>query len=87
MASLESLWKHHHEEFEKLDKVEFNRLREDAEFVSGPLIGTPTAWGQEFGPYNPNRWAFGILRDGRKVCCDIAAEAGKEESDAAVPTD
>ncbi len=80
MASLESLWEHHHEEFEKLDKVEFDRLSNSKEFTSGPLISTPTAWGQEFGPYNPHRWAFGILRDGRKMCCDIAAEAEEKKT-------
>lgn len=74
-ASLKIQWEYGRESFETLDKSEFDRLLREKQFTAGPLIGEPSQWMREFGPYSPEQVAFGQLIDGRFVCCDITAEA------------
>ncbi len=69
---LSSDWEHNAPLYGKLSKVEFAALYHDGQFKSEPLQAKPSKWMQEFGPYDPKRPAFGILKDGQKVWCDTA---------------
>lgn len=77
--SLEIKWERDRESFRVMLKPEFDRLVRGEQFVDGPVIGRPSRWASEFAPYNPYRFAFGELADGRFVCCDVAAEAAGGE--------
>ena len=70
-------WERDRESFEIMSKSEFDRLAREKQFAIGPLVGAPSKWMSEYGPYCPERFAFGELPDGRFVCCNIA-EAGGE---------
>ena len=51
--------------FEKISKEEFDRFAKSKSFSVGPLLDS---FGDgEYDPYMPNRQAFGILNDGRKI--------------------
>lgn len=50
-------------------KKEFDVLMNEPGFVDGPFVET---FGDGYGePYNPNRQAFGELKDGRGVFCEL----------------
>lgn len=68
MPKLERIWEKEHDTFEQVTKAEFDKLLRDDEFIGDPLSSKPSKWAHEFGPYNPERWAFGILKDGRRIC-------------------
>ena len=57
--------------FEALDKEEFDKLHKAGEFETGPLLENHGKWIQQYGPYNPNKWAFGMLKGDRYVKCDV----------------
>ena len=72
---IQDRWEQNHGAFEVLQRKEFDALCNEGRFADGPLIGNPGKWISEFGPYDPQHWAFGKLKDSRLVCCDTAAEA------------
>lgn len=78
--SVRHKWQRDACKFEVLQNKEFDRLCDKNQFIEGPFISKASKWMSEFGPYNPHRWAFGKLGDGRLVCCDTAAEAAEAES-------
>jgi len=54
---------------ECLPKAEFDKLLDEGAFVDGPFRET---FGSGHGePYNPNRQAFGRLKDGRVVFMEL----------------
>ena len=54
-----------------LSRGEFDRLCEDGQFSDGPF---KSGFGDGHGePYNPYRQAFGTLKDGRVVYCELHA--------------
>lgn len=77
--ALQRKWEGDHKAFTILTKDVFDELCDAKQFVDGPIVSEPSKWMNEFGPYNPHRWAFGLLNDGRYVCCDTTAKAVKEE--------
>jgi hypothetical protein len=79
-VSIQDKWERNQKAFEVLSKKEFDILYNEKRFVEGPLVSKSSKWGLEFGPYNPHRWAFGELNDGRLVCCDTAAETAGGET-------
>ena len=78
-CQLEGKWELESDVFERVSKQEFDQLCRDKLFVDGPIAESPSKFGREFGPYDPYRWAFGQLSDGRFVCCDVAAEAKEDK--------
>lgn len=60
----------HPDTFVELPKAEFDQLYRDGSFEDGPLVAEKSHFADEFGPYDPHRWAFGRLQDGRLVKCD-----------------
>ncbi len=72
-VELENKWEQDHAAFTELSKIEFVHLCRAGAFVAGPMVETPSKWMREFGPYNPHRWAFGELSNGRFVSCDTTA--------------
>lgn len=59
----------------QLPKAEFDRLAKAVGFIEGPFRDT---FGDGYGePYNPNRQAFGRLRDGRLVFAELTPEADR----------
>lgn len=53
------------ETWEEITKDEFDKAALNKEFQRGPVIST---FGDHEGdPYRPNRQAFGIMKNGRKV--------------------
>ncbi len=79
MSNLRYEWETNHGAFEILTKEAFDKLFRDGQFSEAPLISEPSKWSLEFGPYDPHRWAFGELNDGRLVCCDTTAKAAGGE--------
>ncbi|KKM93804.1 hypothetical protein LCGC14_1204690 [marine sediment metagenome] len=77
--SLEIKWEYDRGSFETMSKPEFDRLARDKQFIDGPMSSCPSRWLREFGPYSPQRFAFGELMDGQFVCCDVAAQAAGGE--------
>ncbi len=73
-------WETDRDSFEVLSKKDFDDLFHNKKFSEGPMCRFPSKFANEFGPYNPHRWAFGQLTDGRFVCCDTAAKE-KEDND------
>lgn len=71
LSNLETKWEQDHASFAELSKEEFDELCRAGAFVVGPVVGAPSKWCREFGPYNPHRWAFGELSDGRFVSCEL----------------
>jgi len=56
-----------------LKRAEFDQLVDDG-FVDGPFRDT---FGDGYGePYNPHRQAFGMLKDGRGVYCELNKDRG-----------
>ena len=52
-----------------LKKKQFDKLARKKQFKSGPMVDT---FGDAYGePYNPYRQAFGILKDGKGVFCEL----------------
>lgn len=79
MNSLEVRWESDHTSFTQLSKVEFDWLCRGKQFIEGPVVSGPSAWMKEFGPYTPERWAFGRLINGRLVRCNVTVnEAGND---------
>ena len=76
---LQRKWEDDQQSFQVLSKADFDEHYRFKHFCDGPLQSNPGHWLGEFGPYNPHRWVFGQLHGGRFVCCDVAAEAAKEE--------
>jgi hypothetical protein len=70
-VSIEAAWENQRDSFAELPKPEFDGLYRGKHFAVGPLRTDLSKWGKEFGPYNPERWAFGELTDGRRVCAKI----------------
>ncbi len=70
--NLSADWEHNAPLYGKIPKAEFDNFYRRKQFKSGPLQAKPSKWMREFGPYDPKRPAFGILKDGRKVWCDTA---------------
>ena len=68
---MKTKWKNDRDAFTVLTKDEFDKLCRAKKFVKGPIVENPSEWGNEYGPYNPHRWAIGLLDDGRYICCDI----------------
>lgn len=53
-----------------IEKREFDELVRNKQFVEGPF---KDAIGDGYGdPYNPNRQAFGTLKDGRVIYCELS---------------
>jgi|SRR3989344_5033697 len=53
-----------------IEKSEFDSFFDRKEFADGPFRET---FGDNYGePYNPNRQAFGKLKDGRIVYCQLS---------------
>ncbi len=65
-------WKADQDQFELFSKVEFDALFREKKFLGVPLETGLSDFAKEFGPYNPERWAFGRLIDGRLVKTQIA---------------
>lgn len=72
---LTDLFEMSYDSFACLPREEFDALARGGQFIEGPVVANPPKWMTEFGPYNPHRWAFGRLQDGRLVKCDVAAAA------------
>ncbi len=68
---IEQKWEKNPDDFEKLEKEEFDHLCRSKQFTEGPLIVEPSKFDQEFGPYCPDRLAFGQLKDGRLVQTNV----------------
>ena len=63
----------------EITKAEFDSHGESEAFAVGPYIET---WGDGYGePYNPYRQAFGKLRDGRVVYCELHPSRQPESTD------
>lgn len=63
----------------QLSKAEFDRLCDDDQFQLGPYLNS---FGDGYGePYNPNREAGGILKDGRVVWAWVRGPKAKEPTD------
>lgn len=60
-------WEKRKDEFIELPKSEFDCLVRAGKFEAGPLRTDHSKFMQEYGPYSPERWAFGKLLDGRLV--------------------
>lgn len=59
--------------YNSLPKDEFDELVKSKQFSDGPFL---SAFGDGYGePYNPNRQAFGTLKDGRKVFTETVKTA------------
>ena len=67
-------WEQNREAFTELPKAEFDILARGNQFTRGPLMGEPSKFMREFGPYSPERWTFGETKDGRLVCCNTTKE-------------
>ncbi len=67
MAPLTSRWKANPDSFVEVPKAEFDNCARAGSFTEGPFVAGPTEFMREFGPYSPERWAFGLLLDGRYV--------------------
>ena len=68
---IEQAWENDRSSFTEIPKVEFDVMVREGSFESGPLRTELSAFMREFGPYSPERWAFGQLADGRRVCAKI----------------
>ncbi len=77
MSKLQRKWETDQDSFEVISKESFDTLYRNKQFTDGPLAVDPSKWEEEFGPYNPHRWAFGQTVDKQFVCCDVAAKAEK----------
>jgi len=64
-------WEHCKSDFLELSKKEFDDMVKAGKFAEGPIKTGLSAFMREFGPYSPERWAFGKLCDGRLVCAKI----------------
>lgn len=69
--TLIELWESSRISFVEIAKSEFDKLYRNKEFDNDPLVEEPSSFMKEYGPYNPERWAFGILKDGKKVCAKV----------------
>lgn len=65
-------WENDRDNFTEVDKTTFDTHCRNGEFDTGPLRTEHSDWMREFGPYDPERWAFGELKDGRRICAKIA---------------
>ena len=72
-GTLEGKWQLESHTFVHVLRQDFNQFYYDKLFVDGPIVESPSKLSREYGPYNPNRWAFGRLSDGRFVCCGVAS--------------
>ena len=68
---LVSDWQNHRDWFTEIGKGDFDALCRTGQFSDGPTVRDLTAWAKEFGPYSPHRWAFGELKDRRRVCAQV----------------
>jgi len=57
--------------FSILPRSEFDELCRIDAFREGPLVEENSRWFDRYGPYTPEKWAFGELKDGRLVRCNI----------------
>ena len=62
-------WETDRESFIELTKDKFDKLCRAKRFIKGPIVENPNK--NEYSPYNPHRWAIGLLDNGEYVCCDI----------------
>lgn len=62
----------------RLSKAQFDALYEASDFEDGPHVSTYAGGYGE--PYNPNREAWGTLKDGRKVWAYVRGEKDKLEN-------
>ena len=53
--------------FVEIPKAEFDSFARSGDFQQGPIIEDHSRFMREFGPYSPERWAFGVLNDDRRV--------------------
>ncbi|MEE9592666.1 MAG: hypothetical protein V3W28_03690 [Thermoplasmata archaeon] len=70
--NIELIWESRRGDFEEIRKGSFDLLAKAGEFVKGPLQTGPSHFAKEYGPYFPERWAFGELKNGNLVCIKIA---------------
>jgi hypothetical protein len=70
-VSIEDVWERRRDSFAELPKAEFDAFCRSESFTVGPIGEGLSRWAKEFGPYSPERWAFGELADGRRVCAKV----------------
>jgi len=74
MSVLVDKWERARESFVEVSRESFDESHNTKQFISGPMVAGPSKWMIEFGPYNPDRWAFGLLIGGKYVCCNLTRE-------------
>lgn len=76
-ACREYVARHQDIPLEWISRKAFDELYDNRQFTDGPFIDS---FGDGYGePYNPNRQAFGVTRDGRCVFCELSKDAQPAE--------
>lgn len=69
--SLVSDWERNRKLYIKISKKDFDISAREEAFKLGPICENQSNFMREFGPYNPERVAFGILKSGDRLWCDV----------------
>jgi hypothetical protein len=72
MATLEIKYETDPSSFAELSKADFDELVRSGMFSKGPVVEEHSEFMQEFGPYSPERWAFGRLNNGEYVKAKVS---------------
>ena len=71
MVHIEQAWENDRSSFTEIPKAEFDALVRANRFALGPLRTDLSRWMKEFGPYSPERWAFGETDEGKRICTKV----------------